>query len=501
MKADMGIASRIITVKVTITSNPTGSGFVSVDGLAITTPHTFTWAVDSTHPVAANSPVNCGSGCQSVWTSWSDSGGQSHTITTPASTTTITANFKGQYALTINLNGHGTSTPSSGNWYDSGSSVPVTISGDGSSNSSSTRYLYAGATGSGSTSYTGQARSFTVTMNSPTSESIAWTTQYMITINLNGYGTSTPVSGSWENSGAVLLVTIGSDGTNSSSIRNVIRSVAGTGSGSFTGLGNPFTVTMNAPIVETVAWTTQYMLTVKVNPTGGTVTPSSGWLNSGASIKLSANAATGYAFSSWNGTGNGSYSGFNDPAIVTMNGPVNETANFHSLVAIKLKSGWNLISLSIVPNSTAIASLLRSQIASNEVVSVWTYSASSKSWLVFTPGKPSTLATMADGNGYWVCMRTDDTLYIDGNVIPSGAAPPTYQLKAGWNLVGFKPQPTVQDETVGQYLTSISGQYDANNVWVYDNASGNWIRADSTYMLQPGQTMWVLITAPATLRP
>ena len=81
------------------------------------------------------------------------------------------------------------------------------------------------------------------------------------------------------------------------------------------------------------------------------------------------------------------------------------------------------------------------------------------------------------------------------------ATPPSYSLSAGWKLVGFKPEPTVAPEQVGQYLASISGSYDQNNVWVYDNTSGAWIRADSNYMLQPGEAMWILMTAPATLRP
>ena len=487
--------------EITITSSPPGGGLVSIDGGdPQTTPVTFDdWRPGDTHALSAD--PECGAGCQSTWLSWNDMGLQSHNITVPETPTTYTAVFKIQYQLIITLNGHGVPTPSSGTWYDPGASVTVTIGSDGT-NSSNTRFLINAITGSGGGSYTGSLNPFSLTMNAPITESIAWTKQYTITINLNGHGASTPASGSWENSGTIVPVTIGSDGTNSSSIRNIIRTITGTGSGSFTGLINPFTVTMNAPIVETVTWATQYMLNVEVNPSGGgTVTPSSGWQNPGASITLTANDATGYAFSSWNGTGNGAYSGFNDPAIVKMNGPVNETANFHSLIAITLTSGWNLISLPIVPNSTSIASLLRSQIKSNEVVSVWSYSASSKSWHVFTPGKPSTLTTMTDGNGYWIYMRTADTLYVGGYVVPPGATPPTYQLNAGWNLVGFKPQPLVASETVGQYLASINGKYVANSVWVHDNASGQWIRADSTYTLQLGQAMWILITAPATLKP
>jgi hypothetical protein len=110
---------------------------------------------------------------------------------------------------------------------------------------------------------------------------------------------------------------------------------------------------------------------------------------------------------------------------------------------------------------------------------------------------------MTDGNGYCIDMRKNDTLYVDGTVIVPGSTPPTYTLTQGWNLVGFKPQPVIQNETVAQYLTSISESYDVNNVWIYDNASGAWIRATSTTMLTPGEAMWIFVTSPsgATLRP
>lgn len=304
--------------------------------------------------------------------------------------------------------------------------------GSDRSNSSSTRFLYKKATGTGSGSYTGSDNPFTVTMNAPITESVSWQTQYTLTFTMNGYGTLSPPSGSWENSTVVIPITISSDSSNSSSTRHLISKITGTGSGSYSSSTpgqTQFSVTMNAPINETITWTTRYM--------------------------------------------------------------------------IPPQPGWNLISLPIIPNSTSIASLLRSQIASKEVVSVWAYSASSKSWRVFTPGRPSTLATMADGNGYWIYMRTADTLYVDGYVIPPVAAPPTYQLKVGWNLVGFKPQPTIQNEAVSRYLTSIVGSYDQNNVWIYDNTSGSWTRSTGTTMLTSGEAMWILVTSPsgATLRP
>jgi hypothetical protein len=78
---------------------------------------------------------------------------------------------------------------------------------------------------------------------------------------------------------------------------------------------------------------TQYLLTVSVNPSGaGSVsanTSSSDWFyDDGASVTLTAYPATGYAFDSWIGSGIGSYSGKANPATVTLNAPITQTANF-----------------------------------------------------------------------------------------------------------------------------------------------------------------------------
>jgi hypothetical protein len=94
-------------VSITITSNPTGSEFVKIDGSSIITPQTFMWVIGSTHDLEALSPVSGGSGGHYVWTSWSDGGGQSHTYTTPLSPQTVTANY-GTHEEIVTSTGSGT---------------------------------------------------------------------------------------------------------------------------------------------------------------------------------------------------------------------------------------------------------------------------------------------------------------------------------------------------------------------------------------------------------
>jgi len=77
----------------------------------------------------------------------------------------------------------------------------------------------------------------------------------------------------------------------------------------------------------TANFTTQFLLTMNAG-TGGTVSPASAFFNSGQSVNISATPNAGFSFSSWSGTGTGSFSGATNPASVTMNGPITETASF-----------------------------------------------------------------------------------------------------------------------------------------------------------------------------
>jgi hypothetical protein len=71
----------------------------------------------------------------------------------------------------------------------------------------------------------------------------------------------------------------------------------------------------------------QYYLTMYAGA-GGSASPADLWTNSGAVLNISATASNGFSFGGWSGTGGGSYSGTESAALVTMNGPVTETATF-----------------------------------------------------------------------------------------------------------------------------------------------------------------------------
>jgi Divergent InlB B-repeat domain len=77
----------------------------------------------------------------------------------------------------------------------------------------------------------------------------------------------------------------------------------------------------------TANFNTQYFLTM-AHGTGGSVSPASGWKNSGVAVSINAMPANGYHFTNWTGSGTGSFSGTTNPASITMSGPITETATF-----------------------------------------------------------------------------------------------------------------------------------------------------------------------------
>jgi hypothetical protein len=90
----------------------------------------------------------------------------------------------------------------------------------------------------------------------------------------------------------------------------------------------PLTGTASATNIQFL-FQLQYYLTTTSSSTGtGTVTPNSGWYSAGQRVTITARANSGHKFKSWKGTGTGSYTGSNNPATITMNSAITETANF-----------------------------------------------------------------------------------------------------------------------------------------------------------------------------
>jgi hypothetical protein len=145
------------TVQVTVGTSPAGLSF-SVDGTAYTSAQALTWTVGSSHTIATSSPQTSG-GVRNTFTSWSDGGAISHSVTAPATATTYTASFSTAYQLTTaaSPSAGGTVSPTSGTYYASGTVVPLLAT----PNSGYTFSTWTGNVASASSTST------SVTMNAP----------------------------------------------------------------------------------------------------------------------------------------------------------------------------------------------------------------------------------------------------------------------------------------------------------------------------------------------
>ena len=182
------------TVAVTVDTAPTGLS-ISVDGGGtLTAPQTFNWTPSSNHTITTTSPQSGGTGKQYVFTSWSDAGAISHSITVPASATTYTASFKTQWQVTFKQTGISS---------DAGTDTILTLAGPTNynfsqfditqwvDNGAGITYTYAATVGGGTgkqyvlTSTTPSTLSSVTTATTVTG---AYKTQWQVTFHQAGVG-------------------------------------------------------------------------------------------------------------------------------------------------------------------------------------------------------------------------------------------------------------------------------------------------------------------------
>jgi hypothetical protein len=315
------VAATMVTV--TVKTSPTGRSF-SVDGTTYSSTQTFSWASGSSHTVATTSPQNGATGVRYAFTRWSDNGAISHTVA-PTTNKTYTATFRTQYYLTMTHGTGGTVSPGSG-WRNAGAVVSISAT---PTNNTQVSYSFAGWTGSGTGSYSGTNNPASITMNGPITENAAFTQNpVQVTVQTNPAGLSFAVDGTTYTAAQTFSWAPGSSHT----IATTSPQSGGTGVryvwSNWTGGGAiSHTVAPTTNKTYTGNFTTQYYLTMS-HGVGGTVSPGSGWRNSGVTVSITATPSTGYSFSNWAGTGTGSYSGTTNPGSITMGGPITEAATF-----------------------------------------------------------------------------------------------------------------------------------------------------------------------------
>jgi hypothetical protein len=166
--------------------------------------------------------------------------------------------------------------------------------------------------------------------------------------------------------------------------------------------------------------------------------------------------------------------------------------------AIELYEGYNLVSLPLIPNSTAradIYSLILKQGAEGVKIT-YSFDNQAKTWTL----NP---ATMTDGAGYWINMKAYDVLIVQGTPIEEywGLEPIYYPLYTGWNLVGYT---ATEKADASGYLGSLDTNSYYRYVYVWNAKDQRWMMvkavADSG-KLSPGQGFWILLYSDQTLIP
>ncbi len=304
----------------TVTSSPaTGSGYITVDGVAQATPYQAWWDSGSSHTIAANSPVTLVSGkSQYIYSSWSDSGAQSHLVS-PTAVTTYTASFQLQYYLTVT----GGNSPSGQGWYNSGASTTAssnwiwnTVAGQ--SRTAITNWQLDSTNQNPSRSNTGNLTTSSITMLTFHTVNFVSTTQYYLAVsggNSISYGTASPTSDNWYDSGS--STTVSSSwvwGTVSGQSRTALTNwqLDGTNENparADSGTLTTSSISFSAYHTVTFVSVTQYYLTVSGGNsiTFGTTSPTGDqWYDSGTSTTVSSNGVynraggLGTRVSSWN---------------------------------------------------------------------------------------------------------------------------------------------------------------------------------------------------------
>lgn len=157
------------------------------------------------------------------------------------------------------------------------------------------------------------------------------------------------------------------------------------------------------------------------------------------------------------------------------------------IIDIYLSTGWNLISLPVIPHDPTIETVLADIL--DNVNSVWSYDAGT--WTSFKPNAPSVLTEIVDGKSYWIDMSKASILAVNEATEPTTPfqLPPQYTVTEGWNLIGFTE---TNEMKVEDYLKGV------NYIRVYEYTN-RYNQLKPTDYMTPGHGYWIATNAPGTI--
>jgi len=162
------------------------------------------------------------------------------------------------------------------------------------------------------------------------------------------------------------------------------------------------------------------------------------------------------------------YYSISDIAIVGTNVVLTSTGDV--TVDLILKAGWNMVSVPVTPDDTAVSTVFAGSIA------VYTWDPVNKTYVVPTSVDPA--------QGYWVAVTTDRTINVTGTPVSQWAC----GLLTGWSMVG-SVQP--RDVPIGEIEVVPAGSIITSAIYGWDPIGKSYLPAVA---LETGHGYWMAST-------
>lgn len=288
--------------------------------------------VGTSAPISAITPYQPSPTHRFVFTSWASTDLNEAPIIDPASSGTsvtmnnyyaVQANWQEQwYILVISL--HNDPTPSQ--WVNATESLTVSVTSPADDDGAGTRYRCTGYRIDNGDLEEGTSYIF---MNVQAAHKIEfeWIAQFYLTVKISPTDIPEIILGEgWYDENTLVRLTASSTVSVSKGVQYRFDHLT---VNTVTSNANRVSLKMDAPKVAEAVFIEQFYLTTSTN--FGVVSPDSGWFDAGSTVSIEATAPAvtegeGYTWHGWTGTSEGSYSGGDNPATVTMNSAISETA-------------------------------------------------------------------------------------------------------------------------------------------------------------------------------
>jgi len=309
---------------------------------ATSLPVSFWWADGSTYDFAFQPTLEVApNATRYIWNSTTGlSSLQGGALTVPTSGNVI-GNYETQFYLATATSPPGVTAPSGEGWHYNGTDAPISADEFVDITPGASRHRFNAWTTTNVTEISdADSPSTTVRIDKATIVTANYVTQYYLNVN-STHGSPSLTSG-WFDSETPITVSVTSPwSSGATGTRYACSGWTGTGSVSPSGTVTSVTFTVDAPSRITWNWKTQYLLTVRLDPTGISplpdVSPPGPWYDNGTLVNCTAQEIAGRVFEYWTVDGARWDPGV-DTITVTMDGPCEATAHY-----VRELSWWEIL--------------------------------------------------------------------------------------------------------------------------------------------------------------